>query len=218
MTRNRPRLRGVLLPTCCLLLGAAPAVAALPVADDVPIEPLKAHCRRLLEALDTLKAPLPSQTDKSLRALLGKSGNDPAAGGEIQKLLDARCLIGVSINPESRVKAVRGPAPAELALDRETIVLVKVHNEAGVTHALKVSSPQLRARAAGDADHWLEAQVHARPPMRPTLSGEKVEYVMLRLTAHAAGKREATLRFDVGQGTQDLGFRAEVPVLFTVTK
>ena len=31
-----------------------------------------------------------------------------------------------------------------------------------------------------------------------------------------AGRREATLTFDVGQGTQDLGFRAEVPVLFTV--
>ena len=28
--------------------------------------------------------------------------------------------------------------------------------------------------------------------------------------------REATLRFDVGQGSQDLGFRGEVPVLFTV--
>jgi hypothetical protein len=38
----------------------------------------------------------------------------------------------------------------------------------------------------------------------------------VRLAAHEAGKREATLKFDVGQGTQDLGFRAEVPVLFTV--
>src|SRR5437764_609027 len=31
-----------------------------------------------------------------------------------------------------------------------------------------------------------------------------------------AGKREATLGFDVGQGTQDLGFRGEAPVLFDV--
>jgi hypothetical protein len=36
------------------------------------------------------------------------------------------------------------------------------------------------------------------------------------LTALEAGKREATLNFDVGQGTQDLGFRAEVPILFHV--
>jgi hypothetical protein len=39
---------------------------------------------------------------------------------------------------------------------------------------------------------------------------------VLRLTAREGGKREATFRFDVGQGTQDLGFRGEVPVLFTV--
>jgi hypothetical protein len=42
--------------------------------------------------------------------------------------------------------------------------------------------------------------------------------VLLRLKALEAGKREATLKFDAGQGTQDLGFRAEVPVLFTVRK
>jgi hypothetical protein len=38
----------------------------------------------------------------------------------------------------------------------------------------------------------------------------------LRLTARESGKREATLKFDAGQGTQDLGFRAEVPLLFRV--
>ena len=31
-----------------------------------------------------------------------------------------------------------------------------------------------------------------------------------------AGKREAVISFDVGQGTQDLGFRSEVPVLFDI--
>jgi hypothetical protein len=31
-----------------------------------------------------------------------------------------------------------------------------------------------------------------------------------------SGRREATLGFDVGQGTQDLGFRGEVPVLFDI--
>jgi hypothetical protein len=38
----------------------------------------------------------------------------------------------------------------------------------------------------------------------------------MKLTPAQSGKREATLAFDAGQGTQDLGFRAEVPVLFTV--
>src|SRR5439155_10419838 len=31
-----------------------------------------------------------------------------------------------------------------------------------------------------------------------------------------AGKREATIAFDVGGATQDLGFRAELPVLFDI--
>jgi hypothetical protein len=43
-----------------------------------------------------------------------------------------------------------------------------------------------------------------------------VEYVLLRLRPREAGKREATLHFDVGQGSQALGFCAEVPILFTI--
>jgi hypothetical protein len=58
--------------------------------------------------------------------------------------------------------------------------------------------------------------VVAESPLGKTLTGAHLEYLPLRLVAHEAGKREATLKFDVGQGTQDLGFRAEVPVLFTV--
>src|SRR5262249_55953249 len=46
------------------------------------------------------------------------------------------------------------------------------------------------------------------------LSGLKVEYALALLYSSQAGKREAVIGFDVGQGTQDLGFRGEVPVLF----
>ena len=48
------------------------------------------------------------------------------------------------------------------------------------------------------------------------LSGLEVEYALALIYSSEAGRREATIAFDVGQGTQDLGFRAEVPVLFTV--
>jgi hypothetical protein len=136
----------------------------------------------------------------------------------VQKLLDSRCLIGVTINPESRVKVARGPAPAELPFNRAAVVLIKVHNEAGVTHALKVASPQLRSRDQTGKGRWLEASVVTTKPFARTLSGQAVEYVALRLVGHEAGKREATLKFDVGQGTQDLGFRAELPILFKITK
>src|SRR5437764_12744310 len=54
------------------------------------------------------------------------------------------------------------------------------------------------------------------PPLTRNLSGLKVEYAVLLVYSTEAGKREATLGFDVGQGTQDLGFRGEAPVLFDV--
>ena len=54
------------------------------------------------------------------------------------------------------------------------------------------------------------------PPMTANLSGLEVEYALALIYSSEAGRREATMTFDVGQGTQDLGFRAEVPVLFDV--
>ena len=53
-------------------------------------------------------------------------------------------------------------------------------------------------------------------PMTTNLSGLEVEYAIALVYSSDAGKREATIGFDIGQGTQDLGFRAEVPVLFDV--
>jgi len=211
-----------LLPALCLLLLglAAPAhgQSSLPIVDDVELASLREQCQRLLKALDTLKAPLPAAVDKELRALLAARDAEKDTPAKLQKLLDGQCLVGVSINPESRVKAARGPAVAELQLDRPTFVLIKVHNDAGVTAALTIGGPQLRTKEKTGADHWLEAAVVAEKPLTGKLSGGKVDYVLLRLIPREAGKREATLQFDVGQGTQDLGFRAEVPILFDVQK
>ena len=52
--------------------------------------------------------------------------------------------------------------------------------------------------------------------MTPTLSGLAVEYALALVYSSESGQREATIGFDVGQGTQDLGFRGELPVLFNV--
>jgi hypothetical protein len=40
--------------------------------------------------------------------------------------------------------------------------------------------------------------------------------MMLFVNSRETGKREATLSFDIGQGTQDLGFRSEVSLLFNI--
>ncbi len=203
---------GCLLGTAGLAVGQSP----LPVIEEVDAKPLREQCRRLLQALEGQSSPLSAENVKELQSLLKDGGDPEKAGARIQALLDAHCLIGVHINPESRVKAARGPAPAELQHSRPVVFLVKVHNEAGVTHGLTVSGPQLRTGAKAEAGHWLEAAVQTDRPLRKTLTGQKLDYVVVRFTAHEAGKREATLQFDVGQGTQDLGFRAEVPVLFVI--
>ena len=197
-----------------ILAGAAPAQSSLPLVEDVEIGPLRDQCKQLLKAM---KGKLPTETEEKLNKLLRPDGKkEDQASETIQKLLDPLCLIGVTINAESRVKAARGPRSAELTRGQETFVLVKVQNDAGVTHALTVSGDQLRTTKQDGAGRWLEATVHTAPPLRKTLSGHKLEYVVMKVKALEAGKREATLKFDAGQGTQDLGFRAEVPVLFKI--
>jgi hypothetical protein len=199
------------------LAGSTRAQATLPAVDEANRERLQRQGQQLLEVLEKLKAPLPSETERSLRGLLAdRDAGDAKFTAELQKVLDPQCLVAVSINPESRVKAARGPASAELRRGRERVVLVKVVNEAGSTPALKVTGPQLRSGGDAGLGQWLEARVLTDPPLGKTLTGGRLEYLPLVLVAHEAGKREATLKFDVGQGTQDLGFRAEVPVLFTV--
>jgi hypothetical protein len=205
---------GVLHPAILCLAALSAVQAPLPDVDEAELPAFRHDCRQLVATLEAAGAPLPAETLRRLKELLDKENGTSAEA--LQALLDPQCLIVVSINPESRVKAARGPGPARLMTGRSCATLIKVVNEGGVTHALAVSGPQLRGVHDQDASHWLEASVRPASPARKALTGRKLEYLILELTAHSAGKREATLRFDVGQGTQDLGFRAEVPVLFTV--
>ncbi|MFO0880087.1 MAG: hypothetical protein U0840_22295 [Gemmataceae bacterium] len=201
-----------------LSLGTLPASAqGLAPLADVEWSVLRPQVRALLTHSARLNL-LPPETVRTLEGLLASaSPADPASSARaVQKLLDAHCLVGVHINPESRVKAARGALAARLVLDRDTHLLVRVHNEGGVTHPLVASSDQARAPGKKDPDRWLDLALLNDKPFANRLTGHPVEYRILRLTPRQAGKREATLMFDVGQGTQDLGFRSEVPILFTI--
>ena len=97
-------------------------------------------------------------------------------------------------------------------------ILIKVVNDSTVKNALHITSPQAGPvyGPKGSKDRFLDVDMFASPPMTAKLSGLKVEYAIALIYSSEAGKREATLAFDVGQGTQDLGFRGEVPVLFDI--
>src|SRR5258706_7869255 len=121
----------------------APSGAALATIA-VEGQPLAANIARLSEALDYLGAPLPAE----LRAELAKAGEARDAN-RLQELLDPRVLVGVHINPEARVKAARGPGPANLQQAGYTAVIVKIVNESGGTQRLRIGSPQAGPGYAG---------------------------------------------------------------------
>lgn len=191
-------------------------------------QPVAAAVRRVVSAMELAGSPL----DRRLAAELDKtlSNNDDDVTLRVQDLLDPLCLAAVSINPESRVKVLAQTGTHELMQHGWRTFLIKVANEAGVTAPLRMSSPQAQAfirpssgspepkqnvSAADVRDRWLELATLDRQPMLPQLSGLPLEYRLVQLYSRDAGRREATLAFDVGQGTQDLGFRNEAPILFT---
>ena len=187
----------------------------LPSFSDVEAQPLLAQARRIAEALAYQGGPLPDAERQALDAI---PADAPDAASRVQAILDRHCLFLVAINPEMRVKVAPGPAAPVLVEQGWRQFLVKVRNEAGTTAALRASSPNAQrlfnSPAREVADRWLELQLPDAPPLRPALSGLGVEYRVIQLLSRDAGRREAKFSFDVGQGTQDLGFRAETDVLF----
>ena len=199
----------------------------------VAAQPLAANVTRLVEALNFLGASLPVSVKQSLAEAAQKPDAD-----RLQLVLDPHALFIVELNPESRVKVRRGPAKAVLQQSGYTPVIVKVLNLSTVTKELHISSPQAGQVYAGmsplsakrmqreplretetktaSTNQFLDVEMFAHPPMTPHLSGLEVEYALALIHSRDAGKREATVAFDVGGTTQDLGFRAEVPVLFDI--
>ena len=200
----------------------------LALVSEVEFQPFASATQRLIEALEYLGSPL-SEDDLSAIQRVLVSDDHKQAIVDVQKILDAYCLVGVNINPESRVKVKEGPVDKELMQQGWRTFLVKVHNEAGVTAPLAAESANaapLYKRSSGhpapemtvpksDIPHrFLDIEVYSNPPLKASLSGLELEYRIVQLYSRDAGKREAMLGFNVGQGTQDIGFRSEVPILF----
>ena len=199
----------------------------LPLVRGVELQPLSAQVERVVQALELAGSPLDRTRQEALKAALAEA-NAATALEKIQQILDPLCLAAVQINPESRVKVQAGPAPKELIEQGWRVFLVKVHNEAGVTAPLRCQSPNAsecttrtirpsRRRTISQRDvvnRWMDISMFTGQPLNERLSGLPLEYRVVELFSRDRGKREAKLAFDVGQGTQDLGFRSEVNLLF----
>lgn len=201
-------------------------------AVSVDAQPLLAQALRLNEALTFLGSALTDEDQKRLQHLQHQQSGAETVK-TIQEILDPYCLAVVSINPEARVKVSGGQAPATLVQGGWTSFLVKVHNDANVTAQLEVESPNALAPVHAPthspkvkeehiitpgqaANRFLELHVHRNRPLLPNLSGIGLEYAVVQIYSKDAGKREAEIGFNVGQGTQDIGFRNTIPVLFDI--
>ncbi|MDA7518244.1 hypothetical protein N8529_00580, partial [bacterium] len=197
------------MKTLRLLLPAALLVVVFIAKAANDDQAVTLNAKRVVQALEVLGNPLSKEEKVRL---------EEGDGEGVEEVLDLKCLAVVTINPESRVKAVAGAAKPVLVEAGWSIFLIKVINEAGVTAPLRVGSEQAIPLAGSPksklADRWLDLAMFRGRPLSPTLSGASVDYRVIQLYSRDAGRRAAVLTFDVGQGTQDLGFRSDLLVNF----
>jgi hypothetical protein len=207
------------------------SLKAAPV-ENVPVQALRAQVKRIVEALLYVGSPLTLGEQSALAKITDGNDRDYASG--VQTLFNARTLAEIHINSESRVKVGTGGAKPLLVQSGWSVFLIRVHNEAGITAPLRINSPQngpVYIRSSGQhapdekritpadvKDRWLALQIFNKQPLSDKLSGLVLEYRVVGIYSRDAGQREAVLTFDAGQGTQDLGFRSSVPILFNISK
>jgi len=196
-------------------------------------QPLLAQAIRLQEALTFLGSSLSLEDEKRLKAIQHQPLTHEVTK-LIQYILDPYCLAMININPESRVKVERGAAKATLIQGGWVSFLIKVNNDAGVTAQLEAESPnaatplyspsfdsrvdEKKILTAGQvANRFLEIQLYRNRPMLPNLSGLKLEYAVLQVYSKDAGQREVEIGFNIGQGSQDIGFRNTINILFNIS-
>lgn len=189
----------------------------LPIVSVDDVEPFVERAHLAAQAVQRQNAGLGVLLNERLRlATAAESATDVVR--HIQEALDPVCLLQIGINPESRVKVAAGPAKLELVQDQWRYYLVKVVNEAGVTAPLRFTSEQAVNDSTGSSrDKWFEMETYNGDVLPHELSGDRVEYRVIRLRPGVVGKRSAIIAADVGQGTADIGFRNDVLITFVST-
>ncbi|MCE6990747.1 CehA/McbA family metallohydrolase [Dyadobacter sp. CY323] len=195
-------------------------------------QPLMAQALRLQEALSFSGNSLSVQDSEKLKAWSNRPFSKEMVTG-IQEILDPYCLNIVDINPEGRVKVERGAAKAVLIQGGWTSFLVKINNESGITAKLEAESPNAakpyhspsfdpkvkkehELTPGQVANRFLDIRMYANKPLQPNLTGGRLEYAIVQIYSKDAGQREAEIAYNVGQGSQDIGFRNSTHILFNV--
>jgi hypothetical protein len=196
----------------------------------VSLQPFMNQVHRLETTLNFLGQPLSQRDEERIKTTFASQSTE-AAVVQAEAILDKYVLAIVTISPESRVDVKRGNTLANLVQDGTRLFLVKVVNQAGVTAPLAVESsnggpvyipstesskPVHHLTSADVRERWADISLFNQPPMEERLSGLSLEYRILAISSRDSGKRAARLSFNVGQGTQDVGFLNEISVLFKI--
>ena len=187
------------------LIGLALGVI-VPLAPDSGETPLGRQVGAILTELERADAAWPADSVEAVRAAV--AGRDVRA---THQALAGHVFLEVAVNPEGRVKVGRGPAGARLSQNRPALFLVRVENQSGGRQRLAAQGSY-----AGGGGNPFALAFRSSGTLAPDLTGVDVEYRLLAVTAREPGRHELTVSVEAGQGTQDLGFRAQTPVLFLV--
>jgi hypothetical protein len=222
------RVSGIM--TFFLVMGLQGLTAKVGAAQArVSLQPFAQQVRQVETTLAYLGQPLTENDHDAINAAIADA-DESSAVARLAEILDKYTLAVVEVNPESRVKVQAGTAKAELVEGGTRLFLIKVLNKAGVTAPLVAESSNAlpifvqsdqspeppKAIVVGDSrDRWMGLELYDKDPMSPRLSGLPLEYRILAIYSRDRGQRSAAIGFNVGQGTQDIGFRNEMSLFFT---
>lgn len=196
-------------------------------------QPFRAQVERVVAALKLIGNPLPATEMATLHTALTQPPGQETVD-RLEAILKPHILIDILINPEGLVSVTRGAAQAELVQGGWRTFLLRVSNQAKETSALQIQSPLAlpMGRPSGNStesahdftigavdqveaeSRWIALNTWDKPPLQPTLSGLEIEYRILQIYSRDHGAREATLQAVTGAGSQDVGYRSSLPILF----
>ena len=191
-------------------------------AQQTPVRRIDVSSDAAMQSLTRLMERSPKSFPATLAPLLKRLVRQKEFA-QIDSVLAAYTVLTVQINPEARVKLERGGVKVALRVGANRLYLVKIINEAGVTAPLRIaaSDPAVLAPTKPTGQNsWLTVRLKGLAPdsERLMLNGSATEYGILELGCRERGTRDIRLSPDIGQGTQDIGFRGETTLLLHCAK
>ncbi len=209
VNRNIAKMRIRIVSIAYLIIHTAIVPARVSASSEVTT-PSVEYLKSLTHQLEKSHAEVPLPVLNKIYYDLSKGDKQQA-----EQLLSNYTLFDIEINPESRIKLKPGKVHAELCSGKASRFLVRINNDSGMTAPLRLHSDM--ESSASNKSLELKLEAASGTNTTPLLNGTPVEYILLRVMCSSPGLYEINLNLDVGQGTQDIGFRSEIPILFRFT-